>query len=63
MGTYTGESGYLAECLQMFGVFGRGEGCPIVTVILLRYHTKIMTLVSHRLVLWSGSHHCKRDQP
>ena len=30
MGTYTGKGGYLAECLQMFGVFGRGEGRPIV---------------------------------
>ena len=30
MGTYTGEGGYLAECLQMFSVFGRGEGRPIV---------------------------------
>ena len=26
MGTYTSEGGYLVECLQMFGVFGRGEG-------------------------------------
>ena len=48
-GTYTREGGYLVECIQMFGVFGGGEGRPIVGVILL-------DIGSQRLVLRSGSH-------